>query len=208
MNPDDRQYRDECRRFETALRTEPQNDDLHFRYANLLREHGDVDQAVPHYESALSINPRHAEAHHNYGLLLKKLGRLQDARGQYEAALSIEPQSAQAAANLARLSAIRGDVESAIDNALRAIRLRSLPDNGFRITGWFARRHADLERVVADTRASTERRGGALAILIAERPENAAEVVAMLDDDPAFPDAGRVCSEILEIWNAQPTEND
>lgn len=197
---------DACRGFESRLEADPRDADAHYQYGNLLRERGDADGALARYASALELDPGNAEAHHNIALLLRQRGSMDEARDHYRAALRLDPQSAQAAANLARLSLVRGEIAEGLDHALQAIRLKSLPDNGVRMAGWFSRRQADLERIVAEPDQSAERRGSAMALLIAERPAEASSILERMGGDPHFSEAGRICIEVLDLWSPSVDE--
>ncbi|MFQ5425185.1 MAG: tetratricopeptide repeat protein [Phycisphaerae bacterium] len=191
---------------EAALRRHPHDADAHYRYAAALRDDDRLDAARKHFERAIRLNPRHAAAHHDLAILLRQLGDADTARKHYEAALKINPGSAQAQANLARLSLVRGAVSAGLDHALRAIRLRTLPDGGYRISGWFRRYRVDLERIVASVEESADRRGTALALLITHRPTDAGVLVDRCQQDAGFPSFGQVCTEILDLWTPQPEE--
>lgn len=186
--------------YETAVRINPLDADAHFRYANFLSEQNKLDEACRYYNSALAIDPNNPEAHHCFARVLKEQGRTNEAREHYQTALNLDPHSARAASNLARLSLVGGNVARGLDHALHALRIGTLPDNGFRIAGWFGKHAAKLEQIARSPDETADRRGSALALLITNDPAHAQNYVDRCQADPDFPAVGLVCSEILDLW--------
>ena len=163
--------------YETALRINPLDADAHFHYAHFLSNQDRLDEACQYYDSALAIDPNNAETHHGFARVLSKQGRTNEAREHYQIALNLDPNSARAVSNLARLSLIGGNVTRGLDHALHALRIGTLPNNGFEIAGWFRKHAAKLEQIARSPDESTDRRGTALALLITNNPTNARDYI-------------------------------
>ncbi len=93
----------------------------------LLRQAGNVPEAIWHYEQTLRINPDYAEAHYNLGNAFSEVGRIQEAIGHYERALQITPDYIEADNNLAFALLQAGRVDDAIAHLEQAVRIR--PDS-------------------------------------------------------------------------------
>src|SRR6266700_1678996 len=59
----------------------------HYNLGIVLRDQGEMDQAITHYRQAVALRPNYAEAHYNLGRLLVQKGQINDAIAHYEEAL-------------------------------------------------------------------------------------------------------------------------
>ncbi|MBI2848725.1 MAG: tetratricopeptide repeat protein, partial [Chloroflexi bacterium] len=80
--------------FEEVLLLEPDNADVHDRYAKLLKELGRKEEAEKEYRKALRLEPDNADAHYWYAEFLKELGRKKEAEKEYREALRFKPDDA------------------------------------------------------------------------------------------------------------------
>ena len=80
--------------FQEALRINPQDIDIHRRYAILLTTLGRLDEAEVHLQEALRIDPQDIDTHRSYATLLATLGRLDEAEIHAQKVLSVNPQNA------------------------------------------------------------------------------------------------------------------
>ncbi len=96
----------------------------HYNLGIVLREQGDVDQAIEHYREAVALRPDYAEAHYNLGRLLVEKGQLDDAIVHYERAASINPADAAAQNNLGVTLFGIGRADDAIAHYQKALEIR------------------------------------------------------------------------------------
>ena len=96
----------------------------HYNLGIVLREQGDVDQAIEHYREAVALRPDYAEAHYNLGRLLAEKGQLDDAIVHYERAASINPADAAAQNNLGVTLFGIGRADDAIAHYQKALEIR------------------------------------------------------------------------------------
>ncbi len=192
--------------YERALEINPRNQEAHYNYAILLEDAGETDAACEHYEEALEINPRHAEAHYNYAILLKGAGETGAARAHYERALEIDPRHAKATANLSVLERDRGAVDKAVALATRAILLGTLPDGGAGLVAGYAEHIDALREQALSADESAECRAGAFMFLAVLAEDTAAEVAAVLKQDPQSEEIARIANQIRAVWAAAASQ--
>jgi tetratricopeptide (TPR) repeat protein len=70
---------------------------------NLLKDKGDLEEAIESYKQALKIKPDHAEAYNNIGITLEDNGDLEGAIDSYKQAIKINSDFAEAKVNLISL---------------------------------------------------------------------------------------------------------
>ena len=99
--------------FRLSLRARP-NGSVHYNFANLLSQLGDLEQAEAHYEAALRLKPDLVEAWYNLGALEAKRGKTQEAAQDYAAALRIKPDYVEAHLSLGALLAGQKKFDEAI----------------------------------------------------------------------------------------------
>jgi tetratricopeptide (TPR) repeat protein len=111
----------------------------HNNLGYILRQKGQVDEAIVQYQKALEIDPGYANAHYNFGNALFQKGRMDEAMEHYQKALEIQPQYAEAHNNLGNVLRQKGRVDEAIIEYQKALKI----DPGF------AMAHYNLGMVLA-----------------------------------------------------------
>lgn len=76
-----------------AVSLNAQDADLHYNYANLLRETGRQQEALNQYRQAIRISPALARAHHNLAFTQQEMGLHEEAELTYRQALALDPQN-------------------------------------------------------------------------------------------------------------------
>ncbi|XP_069157258.1 protein O-mannosyl-transferase TMTC1 [Procambarus clarkii] len=97
--------------FLAGLRTLPHNAKMHYNFANLQKDLGNVERAKFHYREAIRLWPGHWSAHNNLGTLLNDTS---EAENHFQMALKAHPQHAHAHYNLANLRQKQGRVSEAM----------------------------------------------------------------------------------------------
>jgi tetratricopeptide (TPR) repeat protein len=110
----------------------------HNNLGYVLRQNGQVDEAIIQYQKALEIDPEYAKAHYNLGNALFQKGRVDEAMEHYQKALKIQPQYAEAHNNLGNVLRQKGRVDEAIIQYQKALKIE--PD--------FAMAHHNLGMVL------------------------------------------------------------
>ena len=85
---------------EKAIALNPRYPEAYGNLGNVLRDIGDLPEAVNAYEQALKLNPAHADTHNNLGVAKKEQGHTRDAIACYRRALELRPTHAEAYNNL------------------------------------------------------------------------------------------------------------
>ena len=111
--------------FQRSLKSKPTGS-VHYNYANLLSQLGELDQAEAHYQAALQLKPGMVEAWYNLGALEAKRGKSQEAAQDYAAALRIKPDYVEAHLSLGALLAGEKKLDEAIVQFQAAI--QAAPD--------------------------------------------------------------------------------
>ncbi|GFY54200.1 protein O-mannosyl-transferase TMTC1 [Trichonephila inaurata madagascariensis] len=106
--------------FTSGLTSVPHNAKVHYNFANLQKDLGNVDTAVEHYRMALSLWPNHASAHNNLGTLLTDT---KEAEHHFKLALLINSHHPRALFNLASLYSKQGRTQVSQELLQRAIEL-------------------------------------------------------------------------------------
>ncbi|KFM60435.1 Transmembrane and TPR repeat-containing protein 1, partial [Stegodyphus mimosarum] len=106
--------------FTSGLTSVPHNAKVHYNFANLQKDLGNVDTAVEHYRMALSLWPNHASAHNNLGTLLTDV---KEAENHFKQALLINSHHPRALFNLASLYSKQGRIQVAQELLQRAVEL-------------------------------------------------------------------------------------
>jgi tetratricopeptide (TPR) repeat protein len=86
-----------------------------FNLANVLREQGDIKDAVFHLRMALGIDPHFAEAWYNLALIMDEQAEPMAAQEGFERAIAADPYYADPIYNLAQLHFDRGDYTAAAE---------------------------------------------------------------------------------------------
>lgn len=86
----------------------PQNADVSYNYALLLKESGNLDDAEKQLSLAIKYNPQYHVAHHALGNVLLNQSRVEEAQSAFENALRCNPQSGQYAQSLSKSLYLQG----------------------------------------------------------------------------------------------------
>ena len=74
-----------------VLESRPNYADLHYRLGLLLRQRGEIIEAIHHFRIALQINPRYAAAAIKLGIALREVGREGEAIDIFRDAIAVKP---------------------------------------------------------------------------------------------------------------------
>ena len=109
--------------YETMLRVDPRDAELHDDVALLYMSVGQMPQAVRHFEASVALKPDSAAAHFNLGTVLAQAGRLDDATAAFRAALARRRDYALAHNNLGQVLLAQGKTGEALKHLQEAVRL-------------------------------------------------------------------------------------
>jgi tetratricopeptide (TPR) repeat protein len=109
--------------YRVALAVRPDTWAVHYNLGVVLRDQGQVEEAIEHYRQAIKIDPRLAQAHTNLGVALAAKGQVEEAIEHYRQAIKIDPRLAEAHNNLGLALSAKGQVEEAIQHYREAIRV-------------------------------------------------------------------------------------
>ena len=109
--------------YETMLRVDPRDAELHDDVALLYMSVGQMPQAVRHFEASVALKPDSAAAHFNLGTALAQAGRLDDAAAAFRAALARRRDYALAHNNLGQVLLAQGKTGEALKHLQEAVRL-------------------------------------------------------------------------------------
>ena len=120
--------------YETMLKVNPNDAELHDDVALLYLGMGFAANAVRHFQASASIKPESAAAHFNLGTALAQAGRFDDSIREFREALSRRPDYALAHGNLGRVLLVKGEVAESIKHFQEAVRLE--PNNPQNLLGY------------------------------------------------------------------------
>ncbi|RWS17097.1 transmembrane and TPR repeat-containing protein 1-like protein [Dinothrombium tinctorium] len=106
----------------SGLESVPANAKIHYNYANLQKDLGNIEKAIHHYRTALSLWPTHESSHNNLGTLLLNADEA-EAERHFKEALRINPYHPRPYFNLANLYSKKGLSTKAINLLKRSIEL-------------------------------------------------------------------------------------
>lgn len=116
-------YSEAVLQYQAALKTNADDEDLHYNLAIAYARLGRTNEAVREYEAALKIFPDYAAVHNNLGNLLLAMGRADDAVAHLRAALESTPDNALAHNNLGTALAHERNYDEAALQFTEALRL-------------------------------------------------------------------------------------
>jgi tetratricopeptide (TPR) repeat protein len=122
--------------YETMLRSEPKDTELHDDVALLYLSLGRAQEAVGHFRVTDSLKPS-AAAHYNLATALSVAGSIDEAVQEYEAALELNPDYASAHNNLGSVLAAQGRLPDAIAHFRKAARLDPASVQAHRNLAWY-----------------------------------------------------------------------
>ena len=109
--------------YETMLKINPDDAELHDDVALLYMGQGFAANAVRHFQASASLKPESAAAHFNLGTAYAQAGRFDDSIKSFRDALARRPDYALARGNLGRMLLIKGDLVEALKEFQEAVRL-------------------------------------------------------------------------------------
>jgi tetratricopeptide (TPR) repeat protein len=109
--------------YETMLKVNPKDAELHDDVALLYMGLGFAANAVRHFQASAVIKPESAAAHFNLGTAYAQAGRFDDSIKSFREALARRPDYALAHGNLGRVLLIKGDVGGALGEYQEAVRI-------------------------------------------------------------------------------------
>lgn len=109
-------------RHRRALELHPNHADLHYRLGLLLRNRGQLNEAIDRYRAALTINPCYAKALIKLGVALHESGRIDEAVDAFTRALEVQPEYVDLHYRLGLLFAQRQQFELAVERFEHALR--------------------------------------------------------------------------------------
>jgi tetratricopeptide (TPR) repeat protein len=109
--------------YETMLRVDPGDGELHDDVALLYMGVGQMPQAIRHFEASVALKPDSASAHFNLGTALAQGGRLDEATTAFRAALARRSDYALAHNNLGQVMLAQGKTGDALKHLQQAVRL-------------------------------------------------------------------------------------
>ncbi len=109
--------------YETMLRVDPKDAELHDDVALLYMGVGQMAPAVRHFEASALLKPDSAAAHFNLGTALAQAGRLDDAVAAFREALVRRADYALAHNNLGQVMLAQGKTGDALKHLQQAVRL-------------------------------------------------------------------------------------
>jgi tetratricopeptide (TPR) repeat protein len=107
----------------SALKTAPQDPELHGNYAFVLMRQNDFAGAVRHYEESLKYRPNNAFALRNLGTAYTAMRQPDKALGYFRQAVAADPGGAAARVELVKALLGQRDFEGAVMHAMEAVRL-------------------------------------------------------------------------------------
>lgn len=145
-----KQYDKAKEMLDSEISKNPQSDDAHYLYGNLLGEEGKIPEMVEHYEKSLSISPKYSEeikqsrlyywgTNYNKGAAtMKKVAEtdseerkeslLDSALTCFKNAAASEPDSAISYHGLTLVYLNNGDLENAVSPAKKYLELKKTPE--------------------------------------------------------------------------------
>ena len=101
----------------------PRDAVLYFMIGNIQRELGRIRASVESYEKSVELNPKYSDAYLNLGKSFLELRNLGQSKNSLEKAIEIDRRSYLAYYYLGVLNEEAEEIDLAIENYLRALRL-------------------------------------------------------------------------------------
>jgi tetratricopeptide (TPR) repeat protein len=122
--------------FRHTLEVSPQAWYIHNNYGNVLKDEGQVAEAIKHFNMAIAARPDFAEAYHNLGGALCKIGRDDEAVANYKKALSLKPKFWEAHLDLGTTLARMGKSDEALAELNKALEIKPNDAETLSSIGW------------------------------------------------------------------------
>ncbi len=141
---------------ETLYRTIiAQNPDCGMAHGNLglvLKERGQLDEAIAECRKVVQINPNDFKAHNNLGVVLAGRGHFDEAIAEYRDALKINPNDADVHGNLGVALAGRGQLDEAIAEYRKLLELNPNDEKTHNILGVALAGRGHFDEAIAEYR--------------------------------------------------------
>ena len=124
--------------YETMLRANPRDAELHDDVALLYLSLGRATAAVEHFKASVALKSSDAAAHFNLATALTVAGDLEAAIRVYRDALRLRPDYASAHNNLGSVLASRGKIDEAVAHFREAIKADASNVQAHRNLAWYA----------------------------------------------------------------------
>jgi protein O-mannosyl-transferase len=121
----------------------------HLSLGEVLREKGNVDEAIAHYNEALKIKPHLAQAYYDIGLALCHEGRMDEGIAQFQQALQFNPGYAEAHNNLGNALLQKGRVDEAIAQYQQALQINPVSVEAWNNLGNALLQKGNVEEAIA-----------------------------------------------------------
>ena len=112
-------------------------------YLNLgivLRQEGELEEAIASYRKAIEVKPDFAEAYLNLGVVLKEEGEVEEAIANFRKAIEVKPDFADAHKELATLLHEENEAHAALALYESALEIdEQVSDCSFHLLYWFER---------------------------------------------------------------------
>ncbi|MDE2260609.1 MAG: tetratricopeptide repeat protein, partial [Betaproteobacteria bacterium] len=102
----------------------PDDAEAHYNLGNVLKDLGQLDEAMASYRRAIGIKPDFAEAHSNLGVIQQGLGLNDEAMASCCRALELKPGFAEAHSNLGNALKGLGQINEAVASYRLALKLK------------------------------------------------------------------------------------
>ena len=109
--------------YETMLKVNPNDAELHDDVALLYMSLGFAANAVRHFQASATLKPESPAAHFNLGTAYAQAGRFDDSIKAFRESLRLRPDYAVARGNLGRILLIKGNTAEALKEFQEAVRL-------------------------------------------------------------------------------------
>ncbi len=161
--------------YETMLRANPADTELHDDVALLYLSLGRAADAVRHFRASMERKPTEAATHFNLATALTVAGRLDEAIDEYRAALARRPDYGSAHNNLGSVLAAQGRPQDAVPHFREAVRLDQSNVQALRNLAWYG---ATVEGSDRDTVGEAVRAGETAARLTARSDAQVLDALA------------------------------
>jgi len=144
-----RHWRTSVTLLEHTLAVTTNNYIAHAALATVLKQDGNLDEAIDHYTKAVDIKPDFAVGHYKLGHALAEQGNLQAAVNHYYQALRFKPNHVIIHQNLASALASLGEMEKAAEQYAAVVRLQPKSAKAHNNLANILARQGDIEEALS-----------------------------------------------------------
>jgi serine/threonine-protein kinase len=150
------EWTDAVRFLTAAAALRPDNPGCLINLGMVLKNNGQLDEAIACCRKAIQIDPNYAIAHNNLGADLSDKGQLDEAIDCYQKAIEVDPHYAPAHANLGGVLASKGQLDKAIACFRKAIEVDSKFAPAYSELGGALKEKGELDKAIANYRKAIE----------------------------------------------------